>query len=79
MTYRPGDHWLIDDRSEFQIRRSDAVVEAETGFVVARGTDDPKHPLEAIIRPRKAYAPRLIRPEPADVFLEPNEQTADDL
>lgn len=70
MTYRPGDHWLIDDRTEQQIRYSEAVVEERTGFVVRRGTADPVHPLEERRRERTRLSPTVVRPEPADVFVD---------
>lgn len=79
MTFIPGDYFLICARTGFKIRRSEAVVDAETGLIVRRGWDDPKHPLEMKMTPTKPYVPPLVRPEPEDHFLSPNEVTASDL
>lgn len=69
MSYRPGDYWLTDDRSAFDIRKSRTVVEAKTGFVVEEGTEDPRHPLEARIKPRKGSVPDLVRVDREGSFV----------
>jgi hypothetical protein len=79
MTYIPGDYYLTCARTGFKIRRSDAVVDCDTGLIVKRGWDDAKHPLEQKLTPRKPYVPALVRPEPEDHFLTSNEVTASDL
>jgi hypothetical protein len=49
-TYRPGGHWLIDDRTGERIRASDAV-EEWNGAVVHKDDSETRHPQE-LIRPR---------------------------
>lgn len=77
--YRRGDYYLICSRSGQKIRRSEAVTDGETGMIVKRGWEDPKHPLEMRLTPRKPFSPTYVSPEPADNFLEANEITASDL
>lgn len=79
MTYIPGDYFLTCARTGQKIRRSQAVVDGQTGLIVKRGHEDPKHPLEMKLLPRKPYVPTLVRPEPEDHFLSSNEVTASDL
>lgn len=79
MPYMPGDYFLVCARTGQKIRRSQAVVDGQTGLIVKRGWEDPKHPLEMKLLPRKPYVPTLVRPEPEDHFLSANEVTASDL
>lgn len=77
MPYRPCDYWLLSDATGFKIRRSQSVKQYD-GLVVERGYEDEKHPLEHRIQPRPDRPPRIVRPEPEDVFIT-DEITADDL
>lgn len=77
--YIRGDYYVLCNRSGEKIRRSDAVTDGETGMIVKRGLEDPKHPNEMRLKPRKPFAPTYVSPEPADNFLAVNEITASDL
>jgi hypothetical protein len=77
MTYRPGDYWMIDMRSGFKIRRSEAVKDAY-GYIVHRDHADPKHPQEQARALRIENIPTFISPEPTDTFLGANDVQEDD-
>lgn len=79
MSYVPGDYYVTCMRTGQKIRRSEAVVDGANGMIVKRGWDDPKHPLEMRLTPRKPYVPTFVSPEPEDHFLSDNEVTASDL
>jgi hypothetical protein len=65
--YRRGDHWLIDDRTGFAIRRSEARKEY-TGAIVHKDDFETRHPQEFIKGRRDRQAVKDPRPEPADQF-----------
>lgn len=59
-------HYLIDDRSGFKIKNTDAVKEWD-GLIVQRGTEDPKPDFRA--RPPREYVVKDPRPETKPVFV----------
>lgn len=61
--YRPGDHWLVSDRSGFDIRASEAVKEWD-GKIVHISEYDPKHPVyDYKPVPEQIMAKGLVRPD----------------
>lgn len=77
--YRSGDPWRICDRCGFKKRVSETAKEW-TGLVVC--TDkcwEPRHPQDFVRGRKDRQSFRDPRPEPADVFLDTNEVTRDDL
>ena len=72
MGWRHGDYYLIDQRTGFKIRRSEAVLDAY-GYIVKAGTEDPRHPQESIRPTRIAKPPKFVSPEGTDTFLDPND------
>lgn len=78
MTYRPGDPWVICDRSGFKVRMSDTRKEW-TGLRVRKEDWEPRHPQDYVRAVKDDQRVPDARPEPADTFLEANEVTADDL
>lgn len=68
--YRKGDHWLIDARTGFRIRRSDARKEY-TGAIVHKDDWEPRHPQEFVRGKRDRQAVPEPRPEPIDTFNGP--------
>ena len=77
--YIRGEHYLTCMRSGEKIRRSDAVIDGQTGMIVKSDYADPKHPNEMRLMPRKPVVPSLISPEPTDYFLTANEISESDL
>jgi len=77
-TSRHGDWRIIDDLTGFEIWASESVRQWN-GLRVHRDNADYRHPQEFVRgRPDRQKVP-FTRPEPPDVFLEPNEVTRDDL
>ena len=72
--YRRGDHWLIDDRSGFQIRKSEAVKEWD-GSIVHRDDAEERHPQEYVRARADRQAVTPTRPEPPAIYKSPRETT----
>jgi hypothetical protein len=68
--YRPGDHWMIDARTGFKIRRSEAR-EEYTGAIVHKDEYESRHPQEFVRGKRDRQAVATPRPEQIDKFNGP--------
>lgn len=75
---RPGDFWVICDRSGFKVPASQTVVEW-TGSRVWRKLSEDRHPQEFIRTAKDDQRVNNPRAEPEDVFLSTNEVTAGSL
>jgi len=70
-TYKPGDHWVIDDRTGQKIRSSDAQKEW-TGLIVDRnGEYEERHPQDFVRARADRQNVRNPRPPPPDVYAGP--------
>ncbi len=76
--YIPGDNWVIDDRTGFKIRASDAVQEW-SGAVVRKQSAEPRHPQDFVRGRIDDSRPAVVRPRQPDVFLADNDVTRDNL
>lgn len=76
--FRKGDYFIIDASTGFKIRISEAVRQWD-GTLVHKDNEDPFHPLDRKLQVRPQRQPREINPEGEDIFLSPNEVTADSL
>jgi hypothetical protein len=77
MTFRPGDHLVICDKSGEQCYRSECVKQWD-GAIVKREYAQSRHPLDNQRPPPAERAPRETRTA-ADVFLEYGDVTPDQL
>lgn len=69
--YRPGDHYLIDDRTGFKIRRSDAR-EEWNGLIVDKRAFEARHPQDFVRGVEDDQAVDDPRPRPIDdTFIGP--------
>jgi hypothetical protein len=81
--HREGDPAAICDRCGFKYRHSQLRLEW-TGLMVCSGPDtngcwEPRHPQDFVRGVKDQQSFPNPRPEPADVFLEPTEVTAESL
>jgi len=77
--YKPGGWWKYCDRCARKRRHYDTVKEWTGLIVCVDGCVDPRHPqdfLRGVADRQRVPDPR---PEPPDVFLEPNEVTPESL
>jgi hypothetical protein len=71
LSYIPGDHWVVCQRSGKVIRSSEAKREW-TGLIVAPEYWEPRHPQDFVrVRVENTAAKGLVNPEPADTFVAP--------
>lgn len=75
--YKPGDHFVICDRSGEKVLRSQCVKEWN-GFIVKKEYSEARHPLDFQHPPRPERPVRETRPV-NDVMLDYGDVTADDL
>lgn len=76
--YRPGDHYVICDECGFKYRASETRKRWD-GMRVCQKDYEGRHPQDGVRGRRDRQAVKGARPESPDVFLEPNDVTADDL
>lgn len=76
--YIEGDHYLIDDRSGFKIRRSEAR-KTWDNLIVKGDNFERRHPQDFLKGKRDQQAVKEPRSESVDVFLTDNEVQASDL
>ncbi len=79
MSYQPGNYWMLCQRTGRRIRRSDAVIDPQSGYIVHRDCADKRHPQETMPPPRIERVPTFVSPEPSDTFLGENDVTTSDL
>lgn len=78
MTYIAGDHYRICDVCGFKMRASETRKRWD-GVIVCEADWEPRHPQDYVkARPDRQRVAQP-RPEPPDVFLNPNDVTGDDL
>lgn len=65
--FRPGDHWVIDDRTGFRARASETVKEW-SGAVVHRDEAEERHPQDFVRGLRDRQSVKDARPEPPAIF-----------
>lgn len=75
--FKPGDHFVICDRSGEKVLRSECVKEWN-GFIVKREYSESRHPLDFQKPPRAERAVKYTRPT-NDIFLNPGDVTPNDL
>ena len=69
LSYIPGDHWVVCQRSGKVIRSSEAKREW-TGLIVAPEYWEPRHPQDFVrVRAENTAAKGLVNPEPTDTFV----------
>jgi len=70
-SHRPGDRYVICDRTGFRVRAADACKEWN-GAVVSKRVYEARHPLD-YFRPPRPDDPRVQdpRPRPTDIFAYP--------
>jgi hypothetical protein len=78
MTYRPGDWWVICERTGFMVYASETVKEW-TGHIVRAQSFEEQHPQDFVRGVPDYQAVPFARPEATDVFLTANEVTREDL
>lgn len=76
--YRSGDYYVICDECGFKVRSSDTRMRWDNRRVCLKDWE-PRHPQDSVRGRRDRQRVPDARPEPADVFLNPNDVTADDL
>lgn len=76
--YRPGDYYVICDRTGFKVLRSQCR-RTWDGLIVRKESWEPRHPQDLIRARQDRQAVPDPRSEAEDTFLEDNEVTADDL
>jgi len=68
MSYRPGDHWLIDDITGLKIRASDARRQWD-GLITHKNSWSPRHPQEHVRSTRDQQSVKNPRPRGVDTFV----------
>jgi hypothetical protein len=68
--YRPGGHYVIDDRTGLKIRATDARLEWNGGLV-HRNDWEPRHPQDFVRSRRDKQTVAVTRPERIDQFIGP--------
>lgn len=76
--YVAGDHWVICDECGFKVRSSQTRLRWDNRLVCLKDWE-PRHPQEFVRGRKDKQRVNNPRPEPADVFLELNQVTEDNL
>lgn len=76
--YIAGDHWVICDECGFKVRSSQTRLRWDNRLVCLKDWE-PRHPQEFVRGRKDKQRVSNPRPEPADVFLELNQVTEDNI
>jgi hypothetical protein len=68
--YKPGDHWVIDDRTGRKIRASESKREWN-GLIVHKDGWEPRHPQDLVRGRLDRMAVPDARPRPVDAYIGP--------
>lgn len=77
-TYRPGDHYVLCDRSGFKVLASQTLKEWN-GLIVRKEDYEERQPQDFVRGRKDKQSVDDPRSEASDTFLETNEVSADDL
>lgn len=77
-TFKPGDNWVICDRTGYKIRASDARREWN-GALVRKESWEPRQPQDLVRGRADNSRPDLVRSRQTDYFLSDGEVTRESL